>query len=135
AQGGGQAGGGGRGRAERREPGGGRGCPEGGRPAAGRPPGPGHARPGGGAGRAGLPARAGGAPQPRRRKDAPMTATPPRFACDAMLGYLARWLRAAGYDAFWQEGIDDAELVRLARREGRYLLSCDTGIFQYRLVR
>jgi len=22
------------------------------------------------------------------------------FACDAMLGALARWLRAAGYDAF-----------------------------------
>src|SRR5437762_5110086 len=70
------------------------------------------------------------------RKDAPMTADcPPRFACDAMLGYLARWLRAAGYDVFWQEGIDDTELVRLARREGRFLLSCDTGIFRHRVVR
>ena len=43
-----------------------------------------------------------------------------RFACDAMLGGLARWLRAAGYDATWQEGID-AGLGRKddALREGR----------------
>ena len=59
----------------------------------------------------------------------------PRFACDAMLGGLARWLRAAGYDASWQEGIDDWDLVRLARREGRVLLSSDTGIFRIGIVR
>jgi uncharacterized protein with PIN domain len=65
-----------------------------------------------------------------------MSADPPSlFACDAMLGYLVRWLRAAGYDTFWREGIDDSELVRLAQREGRFLLSSDTGIFQYRVVR
>jgi uncharacterized protein with PIN domain len=52
-----------------------------------------------------------------------------RFACDAMLGGLARWLRAAGYDAFWQEGIDDGELVRRAHAEGMYLLTSDNGIF------
>jgi uncharacterized protein with PIN domain len=39
----------------------------------------------------------------------------PRFACDAMLGGLARWLRAAGYDACWHGGVADPELVRLAR--------------------
>jgi uncharacterized protein len=59
----------------------------------------------------------------------------PRFACDAMLGSLARWLRAAGYDAFWQEGIDDWDLIRLARNEGRVLVSCDTGIFRVGIVR
>jgi uncharacterized protein with PIN domain len=58
-----------------------------------------------------------------------------RFACDAMLGSLARWLRAAGYDAFWQAGIDDWDLIRLARREGRILLSSDTGIFRIGEVR
>jgi uncharacterized protein with PIN domain len=58
-----------------------------------------------------------------------------QFACDAMLGSLARWLRAAGYDVFWQEGIDDWELVRLAQREGRVLLSSDTGIFRIGMVR
>jgi len=30
-----------------------------------------------------------------------------------MFGGLARRLRAAGYDAAWQEGIPDTELVRL----------------------
>jgi uncharacterized protein with PIN domain len=59
----------------------------------------------------------------------------PAFACDAMLGSLARWLRAAGYDAFWQEGIDDWDLIRRARAEGRILLSCDTGIFRVGIVR
>ena len=39
----------------------------------------------------------------------------PRLACDAMLGGLARWLRAAGHDTFWQEGIDDGALIHLAR--------------------
>src|SRR5262245_33574918 len=62
-------------------------------------------------------------------------ATVPRFACDAMLGGLARWLRAAGYDASWREGIDDWELIRLARREGCTLLSSDTGIFRIGIVR
>jgi uncharacterized protein with PIN domain len=59
----------------------------------------------------------------------------PRFACDAMLGSLARWLRAAGYDASWHPGIDDWDLIRLARAEGRVLLSCDTGIFRIGIVR
>jgi uncharacterized protein with PIN domain len=63
------------------------------------------------------------------------SASEPRFTCDAMLGRLARWLRAAGYDASWQEGIDDWELIRLALREGRVLLSCDTGIFRVGIVR
>jgi uncharacterized protein with PIN domain len=62
-------------------------------------------------------------------------ADPPKFACDAMLGGLARWLRAAGYDACWREGIDDWDLVRLARREGRVLLSSDTGLFRIGVVR
>jgi hypothetical protein len=57
-----------------------------------------------------------------------------RFACDAMLGALARWLRAAGYDCFWREGIGDTELVELARREGRILLSADSGIFRRNAV-
>jgi uncharacterized protein with PIN domain len=61
--------------------------------------------------------------------------TTPRFACDAMLGSLARWLRAAGYDASWQADIDDWDLIRLAQREGRTLLTCDTGIARVGIVR
>jgi len=35
------------------------------------------------------------------------------FFCDAMLGGLARWLRAAGYDAEYEYGIDDGGHVCL----------------------
>lgn len=59
----------------------------------------------------------------------------PRFACDAMLGGLARWLRAAGYDASWHDGIADRDLVRLAREERRTLLSSDDDLFAFSLVR
>src|SRR3974377_2457955 len=57
------------------------------------------------------------------------------FACDAMLGGLARWLRAAGYDASWREGIADWDLIRLALGEMRFLLSSDAGIFRIGIVR
>src|SRR5438105_626949 len=63
------------------------------------------------------------------------TVTEPRFACDAMLGGLARWLRAAGYDATWRAGIADWDLIRQARDEGRILLTSDTGIFRVGIVR
>ncbi len=59
----------------------------------------------------------------------------PPFACDAMLGGLARWLRAAGYDASWHDGIADGDLIRLARAEGRTVLSSDGDIFGHSLVR
>ena len=52
-----------------------------------------------------------------------------------MLGGLARWLRAAGYDACWQAAIEDWDLIRLARREGRWLLTLDTGIVRVGIVR
>jgi uncharacterized protein with PIN domain len=57
------------------------------------------------------------------------------FACDAMLGGLARWLRAAGYDASRKEGIADWELIRTARYEDRMVLSSDTGIFRRGVIR
>jgi uncharacterized protein with PIN domain len=57
------------------------------------------------------------------------------FACDAMLGGLARWLRAAGYDASWQAGISDWDLIRTARYEDRMLLTSDTGIFRRGVIR
>ncbi len=59
----------------------------------------------------------------------------PRFACDAMLGGLARWLRAAGYDASWQAGIADWDLIRQTQGDGRTLLTSDTGIVRVGIVR
>ncbi len=57
-----------------------------------------------------------------------------RFACDAMCGGLARWLRAIGYDATWSADIDDGDLVEHASQEGRILLSSDTGVFERRPI-
>ena len=53
-----------------------------------------------------------------------------RFLCDAMLGGLAKWLRAAGYDAYYaREGTDvsDRTLTAKALEEGRVLLTSDGG--------
>ncbi|WP_437753574.1 Mut7-C RNAse domain-containing protein [Sorangium sp. So ce1389] len=66
---------------------------------------------------------------------APDAAAGPSFLCDAMLGGLSRWLRGAGYDATFEHGIDDGELVRLAQRTGRVLLSSDAGVFERRPLR
>jgi len=55
--------------------------------------------------------------------------------CDAMLGGLARWLRAAGYDARFEYGIDDADLVRIARQENRTLLSSDGPLFERNVIK
>jgi uncharacterized protein with PIN domain len=52
-----------------------------------------------------------------------------------MLGALARWLRAAGYDSSWKADVGDWELVRLAQREGRILLTSDSGILRIGIVR
>lgn len=51
-----------------------------------------------------------------------------RFMVDVMLGRLARWLRVLGYDAAYQEGIEDADLVRLSLDEGRILLTRDRAL-------
>ncbi len=49
-----------------------------------------------------------------------------RFLCDAMLGRLARWLRAAGYDAaLAAPQLADGAILRRAREEARLLLTCD----------
>ena len=49
----------------------------------------------------------------------------PRFVADAMLGKLARWLRVAGYDTVFDTSLHDPELVELARKEKRVLLTRD----------
>lgn len=58
-----------------------------------------------------------------------------RFACDAMCGGLARWLRAYGYDTSYTEGIADLDLVRTAQSESRTLISSDGPLFERRVIR
>lgn len=62
-----------------------------------------------------------------RRLETGLRAAPgePRFAADVMLGKLARWLRALGYDAAWEPAVEDAELVRRGLEEGRLILTRD----------
>jgi len=49
----------------------------------------------------------------------------PRFVADSMLGRLARWLRAMGYDTLYLRGARDGDLLELATRERRTLLTRD----------
>ncbi len=58
-----------------------------------------------------------------------------RFFCDAGLGGLARWLRAAGYDAAWQAYIADDELLRQARTRSATILTTDSMLMERRLLR
>lgn len=48
----------------------------------------------------------------------------PRFACDAMLGGLARWLRFAGFDTIFDPSEPRDRLFGLARAEDRWMLTC-----------
>jgi uncharacterized protein with PIN domain len=58
-----------------------------------------------------------------------------RFFCDAMLGGLAKWLRAAGYDTLFEYGIDDADLLRRAGDSGRMVLSSDAPLFERNVIK
>jgi hypothetical protein len=57
------------------------------------------------------------------------------FLCDAGLGGLARWLRAAGYEASWQPDIEDDHLLREARSLQATLLTTDAMLMERRLLR
>ncbi|MEA3346188.1 MAG: Mut7-C RNAse domain-containing protein [Chloroflexota bacterium] len=48
-----------------------------------------------------------------------------KLLADGMLGRLAKWLRILGYDTVYDPHLDDNELVRRARAEGRVLLTRD----------
>jgi uncharacterized protein len=58
-----------------------------------------------------------------------------RFVADAMLGTCAKWLRILGYDTSFDPELDDHQLVRLARAEGRVLLTRDRDLARRRGVR
>lgn len=60
---------------------------------------------------------------------------PPRFLLDVHLGTLARRLRLLGLDAAYRNDAHDDELVALASREQRVLLSRDRGLLRRSAVR
>ena len=53
-----------------------------------------------------------------------------RFAVDCMLGKLAKWLKILGFDALFFNKIDDDDLISIARKEDRILLTRDTGLIE-----
>ena len=57
------------------------------------------------------------------------------FILDGMLGKLARWLRMMGHDAEYSTTIDDAELLKIAKREKRVLLTRDLALYQQAAVK
>lgn len=56
----------------------------------------------------------------------------PRFIADVMLGRLARWLRALGYDTLYSSSMEDAGLARRALAEDRILLTRDVELTRRR---
>ena len=58
----------------------------------------------------------------------------PRFVLDAHLGKLARHLRLAGFDSLWRNDYADAEIVAVAARDARIILSRDLGLLKRRGV-
>lgn len=73
-------------------------------------------------------------PQPKVSRDQ-------RFIADVMLGRLARWLRLLGFDALYYSNISDNRLLKVAREQGRLILTRDTrlikikGVKDYFLIR
>ncbi|MBM3285061.1 MAG: hypothetical protein FJY81_04250 [Candidatus Aminicenantes bacterium] len=48
-----------------------------------------------------------------------------KFAADCMLGKLAKWLKILGFDVAYFSKAEDEDLLSLARKEGRLLLTRD----------
>jgi len=53
-----------------------------------------------------------------------------KFVADGMLGKLTRWLRILGYDVKYSNASDDAQLIAVARKERRILLTRDLELFK-----
>ena len=58
----------------------------------------------------------------------------PRFIVHVHLGKLARRLRLLGFDSLDRHDYADEEIVRIARREGRIILTRDRGLLKRRQV-
>ena len=59
----------------------------------------------------------------------------PRFVVDINVGNLAKWLRIMGYDTLFPREAGDNDLVRIALRENRILVTRDSGFGRRRAVR
>ena len=53
-----------------------------------------------------------------------------KFLADGMLGKLARWLRMLGHDVVYSVELGDSELLELAKKEERVLLTKDFELYK-----
>jgi hypothetical protein len=53
-----------------------------------------------------------------------------KFIADGMLGKLTRWLRMLGHDVKYSNKLDDAQLIAIAKKERRILLTRDLELYQ-----
>jgi uncharacterized protein with PIN domain len=66
---------------------------------------------------------------------APEDSADPRFVVDAHLGRLAAYLRMLGFDTWYRNDADDAQLAAVAATERRILLTRDRGLLKRSIVR
>ncbi len=59
---------------------------------------------------------------------------PPRFILDVHLGKLARRLRMLGFDCLYRNDYEDAEIVEIACRDDRIVLTRDRGLLKRKRV-
>jgi len=53
-----------------------------------------------------------------------------KFIADGMLGKLTRWLRMLGHNVKYSSKLDDAQLIKIAKKERRILLTRDLELYQ-----
>ena len=53
-----------------------------------------------------------------------------KFIADGMLGKLTRWLRMLGHDVTYSNTLNDVELIVMAKKERRILLTKDLELYQ-----
>jgi len=58
----------------------------------------------------------------------------PKFICDVHLGKLATILRLLGFDTIYRNDLEDKEIIDIATKEQRIILTCDRGILKHSIV-
>ena len=58
-----------------------------------------------------------------------------KFLADGMIGKLARWLRMLGQDVIYSVKFSDSELLELAKKEERILLTKDFALYKRAITR
>ncbi len=51
------------------------------------------------------------------------------FIVDSMLGSIAKWLRILGYDTLYSSRYDDWQILRVAEKTGRTIITSDRGLY------